>query len=377
MSYDNTFIRFFVIHIYMLFVILYVDQMSCYFVDCIYMFIPLYFIGPFFILWFRPRVPSLFFFFVLMIRRPPRSTRTDTLFPYTTLFRSDARWDVLHQHLVVVLQHEDALQQVLQLAHVARPAVAAEDLRHGGFPALHLAAVAAVELADEVRGQHQAVVAALAQRRDVDGDHLQPVIEVVAKAPLLHIAIENAVGGADEAHVDLHVADPADRAEALVVQQGQQLGLNHVVELAQFVEENGAAVGRLDEAGLARRGAGEGALLVAEQLRLHEVFGNRRAVDVDEALLGARRLLVEHARDQSLAGARLAVDQHGARRTLGDPLDQPADRLAFLRFADHFSQIGHQLARFMPRLRTATTWLRRGCRGNSTADGGGRQRPRR
>src|SRR3546814_13935728 len=29
-----------------------------------------------------------FFFFFLMIRRPPISTRTDTLFPYTTLFRS-------------------------------------------------------------------------------------------------------------------------------------------------------------------------------------------------------------------------------------------------------------------------------------------------
>src|SRR3546814_17313778 len=27
-----------------------------------------------------------------MIRRPPRSTRTDTLFPYTTLFRSAASW---------------------------------------------------------------------------------------------------------------------------------------------------------------------------------------------------------------------------------------------------------------------------------------------
>src|SRR3546814_12840231 len=32
-------------------------------------------------------VIELFVFF-LMIRRPPRSTRTDTLFPYTTLFRS-------------------------------------------------------------------------------------------------------------------------------------------------------------------------------------------------------------------------------------------------------------------------------------------------
>src|SRR3546814_18949031 len=30
-------------------------------------------------------------FFFLMIRRPPRSTRTDTLFPYTTLFRSVGR----------------------------------------------------------------------------------------------------------------------------------------------------------------------------------------------------------------------------------------------------------------------------------------------
>src|SRR3546814_18129889 len=42
------------------------------------------------------------FFFVIMIRRPPRSTRTDTLFPYTTRFRSPRRGqraDVLHRTL--------------------------------------------------------------------------------------------------------------------------------------------------------------------------------------------------------------------------------------------------------------------------------------
>src|SRR3546814_12434132 len=32
--------------------------------------------------------------FFLMIRRPPRSTRTDTLFPYTTLFRSHTAFEV-------------------------------------------------------------------------------------------------------------------------------------------------------------------------------------------------------------------------------------------------------------------------------------------
>src|SRR3546814_13146338 len=39
------------------------------------------------------------FFFFLMIRRPPRSTRTDTLFPYTTLFRSNPL-DIPRNHRV-------------------------------------------------------------------------------------------------------------------------------------------------------------------------------------------------------------------------------------------------------------------------------------
>src|SRR3546814_12588824 len=37
-----------------------------------------------------------------MIRRPPRSTRTDTLFPYTTLFRSKRDWPVLRANWAIV-----------------------------------------------------------------------------------------------------------------------------------------------------------------------------------------------------------------------------------------------------------------------------------
>src|SRR3546814_1968817 len=49
-------------------------------------------------------------FFCLMIRRPPISTRTDTLFPYTTLFRSIGARGVLVMHqLARVLFHMNAL----------------------------------------------------------------------------------------------------------------------------------------------------------------------------------------------------------------------------------------------------------------------------
>src|SRR3546814_7406344 len=58
----------------------YVIALMCILLVYIFVFIFLSLFVDFFIL----------FFFFLMIRRPPRSTHTDTLFPYTTLFRSSA-----------------------------------------------------------------------------------------------------------------------------------------------------------------------------------------------------------------------------------------------------------------------------------------------
>src|SRR3546814_19621447 len=43
-------------------------------------------------------------FFFLMIRRPPRSTRTDTLFPYTTLFRSQGRGSAANSLVCYLLE---------------------------------------------------------------------------------------------------------------------------------------------------------------------------------------------------------------------------------------------------------------------------------
>src|SRR3546814_5166844 len=82
-----------------------------------------------------------------MIRRPPRSTRTDTLFPYTTLFRSQQRWilqrDRILQQLAIGLVEIGVPPFILPddtfAAPAIGPAVAAAGLIRALFAGVHLA----------------------------------------------------------------------------------------------------------------------------------------------------------------------------------------------------------------------------------------------
>ena len=67
--------------------------------------------------------------------------------------------------------------------------------------------------------------------------------------------------------IGLGAAEPLELA---LLQHAQQLDLRRQVDVADLVEEQRAALGQLEAALLARLGAGERALLVAEQLRLDQ-----------------------------------------------------------------------------------------------------------
>jgi hypothetical protein len=61
-------------------------------------------------------------------------------------------------------------------------------------------------------------------------------------------------------------------------------------------------------------GAGERAAFVTEQLGFEQLLGDRRAVQRDEGLVGARAEIVQAAGDQFLAAAGFATDQHVDRQ---------------------------------------------------------------
>ena len=129
----------------------------------------------------------------------------------------------------------------------------------------------------------------LAQRRQLQGEHVQAEQQVVAEAALGHRALEVAVARGDQADVDLDRLAAADAVDLALLDRAQQLGLQARVHLADLVEQQRAAVRLLELADAPRDRTGEGAPLVAEQLRFQQVLRDGGAVDGDERPL-ARRL---------------------------------------------------------------------------------------
>ena len=231
--------------------------------------------------------------------------------------------------------HEDdaALDGVLQFAHIARPGIGEQQFHALAGDAVEDAAVLLGEPAGEVVDEQADVVAALAQGRHGEHDHVEAVVEVLAEGAAPHLLLQIAVGGGEDAHVDAHRRLAADALQFLLLQHPQQLDLHRRRGLADLVEEEGAAVG-LDELALAAAvGAGEGPLLVTEELRLEQGLGQGGAVDLDEGLVASRAVAVQGLGDQLLAGARLPGDEH-RRLGGGDVADHLEEFLHGRRSAD-------------------------------------------
>ena len=188
----------------------------------------------------------------------------------------------------------------------------------------------AAVLLHEVLHERRDVLSPLAQRRHRDREDVEPVPEVLAEAAGLHLLVQAAVGGGHEAHVGLERRGPADALELPVLDHPQELGLQLEGQLADLVEEEGAAVGDLEAALALGDGPGESALLVAEELALDERGRQRRAVELDEGPGPARAQVVDRVGDELLADARLPLEEDRARRGrhLLDPREDVAQDVA-------------------------------------------------
>src|SRR5258708_3748577 len=166
----------------------------------------------------RTTRPLLLFFFFLMIRRPPRST----LFPYTTLFRSEAR---AMPGVVAVLTHDDVPGQALYGLEIHdQPVLAIDVVRYWG------------EAVALVGADHPGDARRAAQKGQVAYEGLEPLTDperaLTDAAPGLHPGGEGPPSGRDRRR------GPGARAD-VVVNGEYEIGMQ---DQAPLGPESGLAI---------------------------------------------------------------------------------------------------------------------------------------
>ena len=257
--------------------------------------------------------------------------------------RPDFQRDRLGGDSIAGREDRHPLHHVPQLADVARPGVALERRDGVGIDRPRPEVVPGAELGQEVRHELGNVLHALAQRRHANRHDAEAVVEILPEPAVRDELVEPPVGRRDDAggHPDRLLA--AHALELAILQDAEQLRLRRLVQIADFVEKDRAAVGQLELAAPERRRAGERPLLMAEELALDQLGRNRGAVHFHERTRGERAFAMDVGGQQLLAGPGLSRQQHAdvGSRHLGRLLHGVLERG---RRSDHPRRVPDQLA---------------------------------
>ncbi len=165
-------------------------------------------------------------------------------------------------------------------------------------------------LTQQMIRQQRNILRALMQRRNFQADHIQAVEEIFTELLSLHRFRQIAMGGGKDAHVDIKVAVAAQRTHLTLLQHAQQLNLQRLRHIADFIEKQRTALRRLKQPFARADRAGKRAFGVSEQFRFQQLLRQRAAVDSDKRLAGARTGGMDRFRQHLFSCAALSIDQH-------------------------------------------------------------------
>src|SRR5260370_2008366 len=158
---------------------------------------------------------------------------------------------------------------------------------------------------------------AVAQRGDLQLDHVEAIVQIFAEAFFLEQLIEMLIGRGDYSRIDLDCLRAADPFEGPLLQEAQQLGLHHRSQVADFVEQDRATLGRFEPSRLVFDRTGKRTAHVSEEFALEQMLAQRRACNLYEWPGFARAQAMYVRSEHAFAGATLAGDQRG-RIAVGD-----------------------------------------------------------
>ncbi len=153
----------------------------------------------------------------------------------------------LELELLTLTKNQRALERVAQLPDVARPSVIRQRITSSCGQANAGLTLVTGDAFKDVLGDRHDVFLARAQRRELEHDRIDPKQKIATKARNARHLDQVAMGCRDQAHVGFAGLHLAQAAIDFVFEHLEQLRLNRQIEIADFVEEQAALVGKLEQ----------------------------------------------------------------------------------------------------------------------------------
>ncbi len=149
---------------------------------------------------------------------------------------------------VAVGDDHGPFDKVLQLAHVPRPGILHQEGPCRGTDGRNGLAHPPAEGVQEVPDQVEDVFAAVAERWDMNGKHVQAKEQVGSKAPLAHGDCQVSMRGRDEAHVHGQRLGVANSFDGALLQDSQEHHLDLRRQFTDFIEKDCPLIRQLQAA---------------------------------------------------------------------------------------------------------------------------------
>ncbi len=129
------------------------------------------------------------------------------------------------------------------------------------------------------------IFSSLPKRRQFDIDHLQSIVQVFAKSPLVDHLFHVPVRCRDDPHINGVGIRIPQRSNLSLLDHPEQFRLEHRRHFGDLVQEKCPFIGFKNQSLLICFRIGEGSSFIAEQLTLKERFRNGCTIDRDEGAL--------------------------------------------------------------------------------------------
>src|SRR4030095_5658510 len=202
-------------------------------------------------------------------------------------------------------QNGRALDDVLEFPHVPRPGVTGQSFQTPSTEPLNWLPDSSRKSAREESDEQSDIRRSLAQRRDVDRKDVQAVQQIGAKLSVADSVIEVPIRGRDDADTHADRLAAPNWFELLLLKDAQQLHLCVEGKLPDFVQKDGAAIGKLESADSFLDRTGERSSDVPEELALNQSRCDRPTVDFHQRPIASPATAMNRPGEQFLARARL------------------------------------------------------------------------